>query len=145
MNGADPYSALHTQQQQQQQQQLQPASFPTGGAGATSSPPAATSGGAAAERSCAAAQNAGYPIMDKHAKPLVGSDTSKAVRFLFGQMSRTNKHPHRRVNARAHATEPYSDTIICTYAYHQRVRPGLLSSSTHNLDARCFSLCRSSA
>lgn len=79
MNGADPYSALHTQQQQQQQQQLQPASFPTGGAGATSSPPAATSGGAAAERSCAAAQNAGYPIMDKHAKPLVGSDTSKAA------------------------------------------------------------------
>lgn len=83
MNGADPYSALHTQQQQQ----LQPASFPSGGAGAispsvaaTPSPTAATNGGAATERRGAAAQNAGYPIMDKHTKPLVGSDTSKAVR-----------------------------------------------------------------
>eukprot|EP00904_Undaria_pinnatifida_P002594 jgi/Undpi1/12335/HiC_scaffold_5.g02011.m1 len=85
MNGADPYSALHTQQQQQQQQ---PASFPAAGAGASSPstaaaatppPQATTSGGAASERSCAAAQNAGYPIMDKHIKPLVGSDTSKAA------------------------------------------------------------------
>lgn len=88
MNGADPYSALH------QQQQLAGAG---GAAGAAASPPTQTPGAAAAaaaEQRAAAAAGAsvvdppqceagGFPILDKHAKPLVGSDTAEAVRSLI--------------------------------------------------------------
>ncbi|CAN0546639.1 unnamed protein product, partial [Ectocarpus sp. 12 AP-2014] len=86
MNGADPYSALH---HQQQQQQLAGAGS---GAGAAASQPTQTPGAAAAaaaeQRAAAAGASAadppqcktdGFPILDKHTKPLVGSDTAKAA------------------------------------------------------------------
>ncbi|CAM9522470.1 unnamed protein product [Ectocarpus sp. 13 AM-2016] len=86
MNGADPYSALH---HHQQQQQLAGAGS---GAGAAASQPTQTPGAAAAaaaaQRAAAAGASAadppqcktdGFPILDKHTKPLVGSDTAKAA------------------------------------------------------------------
>ncbi|CAB1119021.1 unnamed protein product [Ectocarpus sp. CCAP 1310/34] len=86
MNGADPYSALH---HLQQQQQLAGAGS---GAGAAASQPTQTPGAAAAaaaeQRAAAAGASAadppqcktdGFPILDKHTKPLVGSDTAKAA------------------------------------------------------------------
>lgn len=90
MNGADPYSALHNQQQ------AGPSPMAAGGgtaAGAVAQAPAQTpaSAAAAAAEQRAATGAAGvaggqqcgasFPILDKHAKPLVGSDTAKAVRF----------------------------------------------------------------
>eukprot|EP00903_Cladosiphon_okamuranus_P013917 g12945.t1 len=91
MNGADPYSALHHQQQQVG------ANATAAGAGAAAGtamaqPPvptpaaAAVAAAAAAEQRAAAAAGASqqcraasFPILDKHTKPLVGSDTAKAA------------------------------------------------------------------
>lgn len=83
MNGADPYSALHHQQQQAG------ANTTVAGAGAVAQAPvptpAAAAAAAAAQRAAAgaaASQQCGttsFPVLDKHIKPLVGSDTAKAV------------------------------------------------------------------
>lgn len=59
MNGADPYSALH-------HQTAQPA-------------PAVPPPAQATTRVAAGGVARGFPILDKHTKPLVGSDTAKAV------------------------------------------------------------------
>eukprot|EP00752_Nemacystus_decipiens_P009894 g8827.t1 len=84
MNGADPYSALHHQQHQ--------AGVNTtagSAAGAVAQPPVPTPGAAAAvaaeQRASAGAaapqhsRTTNFPILDKHTKPLVGSDTAKAA------------------------------------------------------------------
>lgn len=90
MNGADPYSALH------HQQQVGPNPMAAGGgtaagvvAQAPAQTPAAAAAAAAEQRAATGAAGvaggqqggASFAILDKHAKPLVGSDTAKAVRI----------------------------------------------------------------
>ncbi len=90
MNGADPYSALH---QQQQAVGSGNATMAGSGLGGTVAPPPSQTPGAAAaaaaEQRAAAGATASadqcaatrFPILEKHIKPLVGSDTAKAVRY----------------------------------------------------------------
>lgn len=89
MNGADPYSALHHHQQQVGANATAPGAGAAAGAGVAQPPvptPGAAAAAAAEQRAAAAAaasqqcSAASFPILDKHAKPLVGSDTAKAVR-----------------------------------------------------------------
>lgn len=80
MNGADPYSALHQQQQGLAQSQMS-----VEGSFAAPVPPQAQAhsrgGGSGVGERGSETCNAGFPILDKHKNPLVGSDTAKAVRF----------------------------------------------------------------
>lgn len=82
MNGADPYSALH------QQQQAGGNAAPAGGGGSTPGLAASSAFSTAASSQSASRAasgtngnggQTGFPILDKHAKPLVGSDTATAV------------------------------------------------------------------
>lgn len=86
MNGADPYSALH---QVQQAASIPLAAGGGAAAGVIAQAPAQTLAAAAAEQRAATGAAGvagtqcgaeGFPILDKHAKPLVGSDTAQAVR-----------------------------------------------------------------
>ncbi|CAM9440026.1 unnamed protein product [Ascophyllum nodosum] len=73
MNGADPYSALH--QQQRHLQQAIPRTIP-----APVAPQAQGFGRQALGGGVGGVTlDVGFPILDKHKKPLVGSDTAKAA------------------------------------------------------------------
>ncbi|CAM9687415.1 unnamed protein product [Pylaiella littoralis] len=85
MNGADPYSALH---QVQQAASIPLAAGGGAAAGVIAQAPAQTLAAAAAEQRAATGAAGvagtqcgaeGFPILDKHAKPLVGSDTAQAA------------------------------------------------------------------
>ena len=95
MNGADPYSALHHAQQAAGSSNPTTAGTGASGVGGVSAtPPSQTPGAAAAaaaeQRAAASAASpadqcaaTGFPILEKHTKPLVGSDTAKAVRCKY--------------------------------------------------------------
>lgn len=78
MNGADPYSAL-----EHQGHQAASGNASTYQTAASPAPVAATASTASGPRSVTGTSGhvGGFPILDKHTKPLVGSDTAKAVRI----------------------------------------------------------------
>lgn len=88
MNGADPYAALHQEAAQHNTGSSTPtvsatisaAATPTTATQPTPAPAAAIPAGTAS-RGSTPGRAGGFPILDKHIKPLVGSDTAKAVRI----------------------------------------------------------------
>ena len=82
------------------------------------------------ERTYPAAQNAGYPIMDKHAKPLVGSDTLKAVR-CFQSASRISNTHRRDVCAPTPAYRSLKSEMP-RYIINAYMRPVFLGRNTYN-------------
>lgn len=78
MNGADPYSALN---HEPLAQPMSAAAAAAVGGGAAPASSAATRT-PTTTRAAAAGATTDFPILDKHTKPLVGSDTAKAVREM---------------------------------------------------------------